>query len=100
MEKYFSKVGISSTFRNVDLSSSILNVDFTLPNVDSTLSNINSFAPNIVSLNICKKNKIRSLFLYPLLNLILEFAPAYGCFSSEKLTEMKVHKSFILLPSK
>ena len=41
MENFFSKVGVSSTSRNVGSSST--------PNVDSTLSNIGPFAPNIVS---------------------------------------------------
>ena len=41
MEKFYSKVGVSSTSRNVSSSST--------PNVDSTLSNIGPFAPNVVS---------------------------------------------------
>ncbi|KAM7485125.1 hypothetical protein LguiA_001134 [Lonicera macranthoides] len=41
MEKYFSKIGVGSTSRNVGSSST--------PNVDSTPSNIGSFAPNVDS---------------------------------------------------
>ena len=41
MEKFYSKVGNSSTSRNIGSSST--------PNVDSTPSNIGPFPPNVVS---------------------------------------------------